>query len=156
MYLYSSFNCSTMPPKSSTNTHHMNSRKQPGKSKSKKKRVHFNSKLRICRKQSETAKKSMASQKIPLTTMMETCVGDRSSLLCLLRRLLKEPKRPMERALWIPTSIKPSPVHRLSAPLPLLPCSLHRSASLKNVGSRQHLLSMLPFCTTMILCEFKF
>jgi hypothetical protein len=148
-----------MPPKSSTS-----SRKQSGQSKSKKGSNPIPS-YESVQKTVKDSKKSMPSQKTLLTTTMEMCAVERSSSQHLLWRCMKEPKtrsyivmdeaRTMRWALWIPTSIKPSPVHRLNAPLPLLPCSLHRSASPRNVGSLQHLLSMLPFCATMILCELN-
>ena len=83
------------------------------------------------------SKKSMGSRKILLTTMMEMCAGERSSLQHLLRTRLKKLKEVTQMGMipWTPTSIKPSLVHQLNVRLPLLPCSLHRSALPKNVGS---------------------
>ena len=143
-----------MPPKSSTNT---SAGKQPSKSNSKKTGPIQLQATNLCRKQSKIVKKSMGNRKTLLTTMMEMCTGERSSLQHLLRIRLDKPKvvMQMERILWTPTSIKPLPVHQSNVHLPPLPCSLHKNVLLKNAGSQQRLLSMLHFCATMILCELN-
>ena len=110
----------------------------------------------LCKKRSKRANKNTESRKILQTTTMEMYGGERSSLRHSLRRPLKKPTT-MEKipSPWILTFIKPLPVHQYNAHLPLLPCSSRRNVSRRNVGSRQHLLSMLPFCATMTLCELN-
>ena len=152
----------TMPVKSSA---HMSSRKQPGKSKSKKTLSNPTPSYRSVQKTVKDSKKKHGKSKNTTDNYDGNVRRGKGSLQHLLWRRLKvvmdatawpmESQERHERALWIPTSIKPLLVHQLNVHLLLLPCSLHRNASPRNAGNWQHLLSMLPFCTTMIWCELN-